>query len=230
MAQKKVSRKELLKEPDEILTVSRRIFAFALTHRVQLLSALGAICAITLVISGVQFFAERREAEAFRLLKDGREEYRTVAGESSPAEAYAAVRDHFESLISAHGNRDGGKLARLAFADMAYEAGDHEAAVNLYAQALEDFGDDPALRNLVLSGLAYAHEGQGDSEAAVRHFERIASGTGAALKSDALFQLGRLYAEMGRSEKSRETYERLLEHDPDFLYADLVKERLGRRS
>lgn len=230
MAKKKQSRKELLKEPDEILTFSRRLFAFAVTHRVQLLSALGVIFAITLIVSGVQFYAERQEAEAFRLLKEGREEYRTLASESSPAEAYAAVQDHFESLISAYGNRDGGKLARLAFADMAYEADDPDTAVELYTQALEDFGDDPSLRNLVLSGLAYAYEGQGDPEAAVRYFEQIASGTGSAMKSDALFQLGRLYAEMGQSEKSRETYERLLEDDPDFLYADLVKERLGRRS
>lgn len=230
MARKKVSRKELLNEPDEILTHSRRLFAFLMAHRVKVLGALGVIFAVTIIVSGVQFFAERRESRAFALLEEGREIYRTAAEEKTPAEAYAAVEPHFDSLISEYGGQEGGKLARLAFADMAYEAGAYDRAVALYTQALEDFGDDPSLRDVTLSGLAYAHEGNGEPEAALRHFERLASGADSYMKSDALFQIGRIYAETGNLEKSRENYERLLEEFPDFAQAGLVEERLGRRS
>lgn len=229
MAKSKVSRKELLKEPDTVLTWSRRLFAFVLTRRVQLLSGLGALLALVLIISGVQFFAERKESQAFRELEAGRAQYRTALQEGTAAEAYAAVRPHFESLLSEHGGNDGGQMARLAFADMALKAGEFDAAARLYGEALAHFGESSSLQNQVLSGLAYASEGKGDAEAAIRYFERIASGPGAYLKSDALFQLGRIYAELGRTEKSTETYERLLADYPNFTYADLVEEELGRR-
>jgi tetratricopeptide (TPR) repeat protein len=224
----KVSRKELLKEPDRILTRSRRLFAFILTHRVKAMAALGAIFAVTIIVSGFQFFAERQEARAFALLEDGREQFRTASRAQSAAEAYAAVRPHFESLISDHGNRNGGRLARLVFADMALRAADFDKAAELYSRALKDFGDDPALRDLVLSGLAHAHEGKGAPEAAIPYFERIAAGKDSFLKGDALFQLGRIHRDMGDPEKSREHFERLLEEFPDFVHAELVRERLGR--
>ncbi len=230
MAKTKVSRKELLKEPDTVLTFSRRLFAFAYANRVQLLSGLGVLLALTLIVSGVQFYGERQEKRAFDGLRSGREQYQEALRDGAPAEAYQAVRSHFESLISEYGNKDGGKLARLVFADMALEADDFDAAAALYQEALADFGEESSLRNQALSGLAYAHEGKGEPEAAVEHFERIVAGNGAYLKSDALFQLGRLYEEQGQMEKSTETYERLLEEFPDFVYADLVQERLGRRS
>ncbi len=229
MAKSKVSRKELLKEPDTVLTWSRRLFGFLLTHRVLLLSGLGVLLALTLIVSGVQFYAERKEARAFRELETGREQYRSALQEGSAAEAYEAVRSHFESLLSEHDGNAGGQMARLAFADMALEAGEFDVASKLYGEALTQFGENSSLQNQVLSGLAYAHEGKGEPEAAVRYFERIVSGPGVYLKSDALFQLGRIYADLGQTEKSTETFERLLADFPNFIYADLVEEELGRR-
>ena len=57
MAKKrKKTRKELLKEPDEFMTLSGKLIKFAVEHKKQLTYGLGIILALVVIISGVRFF------------------------------------------------------------------------------------------------------------------------------------------------------------------------------
>ena len=57
MAKKrKKTRKELLKEPDEFMTISGKLIGFAVDHKNQLTYALGIIVALALIFSGISFF------------------------------------------------------------------------------------------------------------------------------------------------------------------------------
>jgi tetratricopeptide (TPR) repeat protein len=47
------------------------------------------------------------------------------------------------------------------------------------------------------------------------------------MRDEALYHLGRLYNKLGENEKSREAYNKILTDHQDFIYIDLVKERMS---
>jgi hypothetical protein len=77
MAKKrKKTRKELLKEPDEFMTLTGKVIGFAvehktqltyglgIIHKTQLTYGLGIILALVIIVSGVRFFSIRAEKKA----------------------------------------------------------------------------------------------------------------------------------------------------------------------
>jgi tetratricopeptide (TPR) repeat protein len=224
---KKISRKKLLKEPDEFLTFSARLFQYTLEHKYQLLAALGGIVAVVLIVTGIQFYSLQRSKEAFALLEKSRARYEKLLGEKDAQTAYEEVKSDFEHILDKYGNKVGGKLARVMFADICYRAENLDQAIFLYEKALADF-QDPFIRNSIFSGLAYAHEKKQAYEKAAEYFEKIAASADPVLKGEALFNIGRLYAALGDHEKSQTAYQQLVAEQPDSIYIDLVKELVGK--
>ena len=61
---KKVTRKQLLKEPDEFLTFSTKLFNFVLKYKLQVLGALGGVILIVLAISGFSYYTHTQASAA----------------------------------------------------------------------------------------------------------------------------------------------------------------------
>lgn len=224
---KKISRKKLLKEPDEFLTFSAKLFQYTVEHKYQLLAALGSIVAVVLIVTGVRYYTLRRSQEAFALLEKSRARYEKLLGEKDAQAAYEEVKSDFEQILDKYGNKAGGKLARVMFADICYRAGNPDQAILLYEKALTDF-QDPFIRNAIFSGLAYAYEKKQAYEKAAEYFEKVAASSDPVLKGQALFNIGRLYAALGDHEKSQTAYQQLVAEQPDSIYIDLVKELVGK--
>ncbi len=223
---KKISRKKLLKEPDEFISVSSKILNYLVKHKVVFISAVGVIFGTILIITGVFYFSEKAETKAFAMMRDGLERYQTVVGEDGPKEAYEVVGKDFKQIIDDYGTRMGGKLARITYAGIAYDAGDYDKAVSLYTLALEDSIDYPSLTNLILQGLGYCYEAKKDYPAAIKYFNRVATGVDPLLKAEACFNLGRIYALTGDNTKSTEFYKKIVAEHPDFLFINIVKDKI----
>ncbi len=228
MAKKKKTRKQLLKEPDEFLTFTQSLMRYVLEHKVQIAAGLGVLFAIVVVASGVLYFSEKAENRAFAMMNSAMERYNTLSEEEGPEKAYPAVKEEFEAILEKYSDKDGGKLARIAYGDIAFEARAYDRAIELYETALRDADSYPSLKNFILAGLAYSYEGNGDLASAARYFEMITAGTNPLMKAEAFFNLGRIYAETGNPEKSTRAYETLIAEYPDAAYIDLVKERVAK--
>ena len=228
MAQKKkISRKKLLKEPDEFLTFSARLFQYTLEHKYQLLAALGGIVAVVLIVTGIRYYSLQRSKEAFAVLEKSRAKYVKLLDEKDPQSAYEEVKSDFEHILDTYGNKAGGKLARVLFADICYRADNLDQAIFLYEKALADF-QDPFMRNSIYSSLAYTYEKKQAYKIAAEYFEKIAASADPVLKGEALFNIGRLYAALPDHEKSQTAYQQLVAEQPDSIYIDLAKELVGK--
>jgi tetratricopeptide (TPR) repeat protein len=206
MAKKrKKTRKELLKEPDEFMTLTGKVIGFAVEHKTQLTYGLGIILALVIIVSGVRFFSIRAEKKASALL-----------GQSM-----------FENILQKYSSKDSGKLARLTYANICYDAGQYKQAIDLYHASLKDFENHPMIHRQILSSLGYSYEQQKDYSTAVGYFEKISAASGQILRDEALFHMGRLYDKLGQPEKSKEAYQKILSDHPDFIYIDMVKERIS---
>ncbi len=231
MARKqKITRKELLKKPDEFITVTARVLQWAAKRKKQLVYSLVAVVGLALLVATYQFAASRSERTAFRLLAENLAKYEDLRSEQDPEKAYEAVSEKFQRLINQYGGNDGGRLTRVAYANICFEAGRYQEAIDLYERALSDFEGQPLIRNLILSGLGYAHEQLKDFETAVKFFDRLAHDPKVLMPDAAWFNLGCLYAELGETEKSRQAFQKILSDYRDSMYYEMVKERLGESS
>jgi tetratricopeptide (TPR) repeat protein len=228
MAKKpKVTRKQLLKEPDEFLTFSSRLFRFVFEHKYLLFAGLGGLIAVVLIISGLQYYSQKRSKEAFALLEKSRTKYEALLGEKGPQAAYQQVEPDFDQLIGDYSDKTGGKMARILLANICYRGGNADRAILLYHEALEDVNDS-FVRNLVFSGLAYAYEEKQDLKAAVEYFERIVASDDKVLKDEALFHLGRLYERMGETQKSITAFRQIVAEHQNSFYRNIVLEKVGQ--
>jgi predicted negative regulator of RcsB-dependent stress response len=226
MAKKRITRKELVKEPDEFITLTGQMIRWARDNTRLLTYGVCAFFAVILLASAYRFYSTQREQAAATLLSQTRAAYQAAekAG-GDPAKALAAAKPDFERLVSEYGRWPAGRLGRILYAHAALAGHAVDEAIALYKEALGDFENDPTLANSILSGLSAAYAEKGDTAAAIVHLEQIVAGGGTVLKDVALFQLAGLYRSAGEIEKSQKAYTRLSTDFPDSIYADIAKEK-----
>ena len=220
------TRKQLLKEPDEFMTFAGKAISFVTGYQKQISYTLCAMVAIVLIFFGYRFFAQRAETKAFSILAQTQSKYETLKKASSTAEAYSQVSEAFQSIIKKYGGNAGGKLARIIYANISYDARQYEKAIALYKQSLNDFKDDKLVYNLILSSLGYAYQHVEDEQNAAAYFEKAASATDSPIREEALFNLGLLYEKLGEAAKRQQTLQKILNNHPDSIYFDMVEEEL----
>jgi len=226
MTKTKPSRKELLKEPDEFLTLTGKLLQWAAAHKTHLTYGAVIFAALLLAISGYRFFSLRAEAKAAGMLQTATAAYGSARMENGPETAYQTVAPEFESLLKKYGGTSSGDIARYQFANICYDAGKFQQAIELYKAALVDFDSDAIIKRQILCGLGYAHEQTNDLQTAAAYFKQILDSGDGPMLDEILFNLGRLYSRMGNSRKSEENYQRLLENYPGSIYAELVREKI----
>jgi tetratricopeptide (TPR) repeat protein len=222
---KKVSRKKLLKEPDEFITLSGKLIQFGIQYQKQITYTVGVVVALLLLFAGYRFFSARSENIAMRQLNQAVAKYEVALQNGDPKQAFQKVADDFQNVLSRYENRKGGNLAGVIFADICFDAGKYNRAIELYTKAQDNFKDHPILYNLILSGLGYAYEQINENERAASYFEKIATSENQALHDEALFNLGVLYEKLGETEKSQKAFGQIKSDYPDSMYIDIVKER-----
>ena len=229
MARRKRSRKNLLKKPDEFITLTGRVIEFASAYQKQLFYALSVVVAVALVIFGYRFFAQRAETKAFAALAQIMANYEADKKASSAQEAYRKAAEELQSLIKKNGGNAGGKLARVRYADISYDAGDYHKAIELYKQSLNDFKDNQLVYHLILSDLGYAYESIEDDRDAAKYFEELSSATDSGMRDEALFNLGLLYAKLGDAASSRKAFQEIVSKYPNSMYFEMAQEKLSSK-
>ena len=228
MAKKRVSRsrKRQLEEPDKFIFFSARFLEFLTKYKVQILSAMGVIFAIIIVCLSVYYYSDRTESKASVMLASSLAKHEKIKAEQGAVKAYQEVANDFNQIIENNWGKHSAKIATVMYANICYNAGDFDTATELYNKALSEFENNPFVKNLILSGLAYSQEGKKDYNAAAQYFEMIMSGSNDANKDETLFNLGRLYAEMGNKNKSVEAFNKILSDYKDSSYLEIAKEKM----
>ena len=223
-AAKKITRKELLKEPDEFLTLSSRFLGWAAHHRREINYAISAVLALALLVAGYLYYANRQEAQAGALFGQALAKYDRLAADRP--KAAREVSADFRRIVNEYGGTSNGRMAALVYANLCYQAGDFAQAAELYKACLERFADQPLIHFQILKSLGYTYEGLKEPAAALPYFERALAVADKTLQDDLLFQIGDLYARLGDKARSDETFKRLLSEFGDSPYANLVRQRV----
>lgn len=221
---KKISRKKLLKEPDEFMTITGNLFRFVKTHRVKLVWSGSGIALLILILLGAKFFSNRAEKKAAIMLEKSMTRYERVLKENDLPKAFRDMGKDFEQILTNYSKTGAGKIATLIYANMCFKADELDKAIKLYGKALQYFGDSRSLKNIILSGLAHSYQKKKDDEHAIEYFKMITSGPDATLKDEALFNLGQIYNKKGDMDQKREVFQQIVSNHPDSIYIEMAKE------
>ncbi len=224
---KKVTRKQLLKEPDEFITFSGRLIAFATLYKNQIVISVCIILGLIGAMGAFRYYVNSAEEKGFVMLEKARLKYDKALQTDGAEKAYEATAADFNAILDDYAGRRAGQFARLFYANICYRAGKVDEAIKHYQQALDVFGDNPSFRNLVLSGLGYAYEFKQDAAQAIKYFEMIVQGDQPLLKDEALFNLGRLYAAERNDQKSTDAYGKIVSEHTESMYYEIAAERIA---
>jgi tetratricopeptide (TPR) repeat protein len=223
MAKDRVTRKQLLNEPDEFITTANRLIGWA-KENTRMLCVVG--CAILVgaaLFSVFSYYRQVRADAAETRLGAALAKYQTAMEGKDAAAAIDAVREDFEAILASYGGTPAGRLGGVIYGNICVAAKSYDDAIVQYKKALAHFGKESSLGDVILNGLAAAYQQKGDYNQAISYYKQMAEGTGTVLKDAALFNLGRLYGQLGQSEESRKIYARLGTEFPESMYAKLVK-------
>ena len=224
MSAKKITRKELLKSPDEFLTQSERVYLFLRDHTKEL--TIGLIVCVTAVIIavGIRMYISsqaQKAVTAYNLAVD-----KLSPQKFDPAKAEEAARD----LERVRENFQGSKPARAALlnlGDIYFKLNKYDQAFQAYQNFLDGLTEEEEIfKPLVLDSLAYVLEAQGKPDQAAARWEQVLNLSGDVLKQEAYLGLGRVYLEAGDKEKSKKAYQDLIEKYPNSQYQELAKAQL----
>jgi tetratricopeptide (TPR) repeat protein len=224
MAKKRLTRKQLLKEPDEFITTTGQVIRWAREHTKPLTYGCAGFFAVVILITVISVYQERRAQNAAALLGQSTAKYQAGLTAGSEDKALDVVRADFEQLIDSYSGQPAGRMGRIIFAHICLSGGAYDDAVTHYSGALKDFDGDPSLLNIILNGLGSALQQKGDDAAAAGYYQQLIDADSAVLKDAALFNLGVLYGKMGKTAEGRKAYEQLAADYPDSFYANLIKE------
>lgn len=229
MAKKRISRtrKRQLEQPDEFLTLSSRAIEYARGNSAKILSIIGIILFFFVATVGIRYYSEQTEDKAFVRLAKILSGYQEVMEKQGEEKAFQDMEKDFGQFLDKYSGKEAAKFASVYFADIYYNAGNYDKAIELYGNAMNYFDKDNSLKNLLLSGLGYCCEAKKDYKTAAKYFEMIISGHEPVLQDEAYFNLGRLYSAIGEGDKSQDAFKKVINEYKDFIYFDLVKEKLS---
>ncbi|MBU2489110.1 MAG: tetratricopeptide repeat protein [Proteobacteria bacterium] len=228
MAARKLTRKQLLREPDEFMTVTGTVIAFVRGHKIQILAVVAVLVAAGLLALGLGWYSSRTQIKALALYERASTRLANVesAGQASP-EALATVEQDLQKVLDQYGGTPAGNLARMTMGDVAYKKGDFAGAVKWYGNAVEKFAEDPMSLALARSGLAYALEAQGEPDQALEAHRAVIEGPDAGLAQDSAFRSAMVLRAQGKDQEAAQALAAFVTQYPDSPYTRVAQEELN---
>jgi outer membrane protein assembly factor BamD (BamD/ComL family) len=208
----RLTRKDL-RQPDEILTITRQGLRFVEENRAAVTAALGAIIVLLLAIVAYRTISLSREASAATAYTEAR------ALLSDKKYGEAAIR--FDDVATRYSGTSYGPLALLERGNALILADQAADAATVYERFLQGSPPTNYLRQLGYTRLGYAQEKLGKSAEAQRSFGTAAAEPGPFV-AEALFGAARNAEIAGDTAKAKELYVQLLEKHPTTEYRDVA--------
>ena len=217
MARHRITRKELLRQPDQFITRSARVIAWVEMNAASILYGAGAVILAVVLIGGWFVWRTNRHARAEALLFEAM----NAGGNGEVAQQDASLNDRMinglQSLVRDYGGTPAAIQAYWNLGRLYFARAEYVAALEAFEQARSRLSDsDNALMSAMISlNVAYAEEAQGSCEQALQNFESVLNAPAATwLRSEAYLGMGRCHEQSGLPEKAVEVYDRGLA-DPE---------------
>lgn len=207
MPGKKISRKKLLKEPDEFISTTGKFIQFLKGHRRQF-TLYGAVAlAVMAVIFGGWYYLRAQEEKAqtvqqqgFQLYQEALNRGRNPEGEK---EIYKKALEKFREALSVCSRGEVAQVSRIYIGHSHYARKEYEQAIAAYSQVL-----DGPFQGIAFDGLAYCYEAKGEYAKALENFQKNMEKNGDPLQEEGMLGAARCYEALNQKQKALEVYQK----------------------
>ena len=222
-----LARKRELQQPDEVQLFLNKVLEYVIDNKMQLVSGIGILLFSVIVVYGLSYYKTSNENKASILFDDVKQKYVDTLKTKSVADAYKEVKANYTKYFAEYSSTSAGKFAQIQFANISYDSGNFDKAIEFYELAIDEFGKDHPFGNLLLSGIAYSFAGKKNYESAIKYFNELVLGTSEVMKDDALFNLGLIYEKQGEKEKSADVFKKIVADYTNSIFIKIVTEKLA---
>ncbi len=217
------ARKKELEQLDPFMESMQAAVDYCVKHKKQVTWILCSVLIVIIVVFGVIYSIKSSEKKASALLA----ETLTTYNSKDRIKGYDAVKDNFSEILDKYSNTSAGRLAKVDFAAISYKAKKFDKAHSLYLAALNDFKDEPAMKNILLACLGYTCQAEKKYDEAAKYFKEITQGNLPFLKAEALFNLGMISTVDGNTKDSIKMFKEIVAEYADSLYKPLAENRIA---
>jgi tetratricopeptide (TPR) repeat protein len=228
MPAKKVSRKKLLKEPDEFISTTGKVIQFVKAHQRQAMRG-GLIVLLILVVGAGAFtYLRWQEGKALALQREGVMIYQSAyqASLENPAaekkEEYKKALDRFKESLAIYGRGKTAQMTRIYIGSCHAALKEYDLAQAAYSESL-----DGLFRPVALNGLAYLFEARGDYSSALEYYQKNMGESTNPYRLESLLGAARCYEVLKQTPKALEAYEKALPQASKTALADFIRWKIG---
>lgn len=227
MAKKKLTRKELLKSPDEFLTLSSRVGNFVKAHaRLFQSVGIGIVC-IILIYLGINTYINRvnkKGQEAFNAALASFADQVADIGKTGNLKKTAV---DFKAVENKYGRARVSRLVPPELAYINYLEKDYGKAIPLYQEYLKGLPQHSPYRSLARLALAACYEEKAEYARAAEALNTVLAAPSDTFKAQAMLSLARVYRLEGKVKESKKILTEFLVKYKNSPYAPLAKAHLN---
>jgi tetratricopeptide (TPR) repeat protein len=227
MVKERVTRKELLKSPDEFLTVSSRVILYVKEHAMPFKIAGGVLVAAALVYLGVNTYLNYANKKGQEAYDAAYYEVAKIKEIKADDEAVKKSEELFKKVITDHRLSRVSRLAPPQIAHLMFLEKKYDEAIQLYQAYLKEVPENSVYYSLALLALAASYEGQGDFGKAIDALQKILSSSEPSFKEQATLNLARVYGLSKQADKAKETLKEFIEKYKNSPFLSMAKARLN---
>jgi TolA-binding protein len=225
MPKKRLLRKDL-KQPDEFISFTARLFQYISEHRRLLLIVIAAIMALVVARWAWHTRQVNYRVRAAAQFAQATESYSAALVDKDSVKLEKAETE-LQSFLSSYSKSRLFDLALLNLANAQFHLGKYDSAIDAYTKLLGPEHSQPTITPLAHNGLALALKAKGEYVKAADHFAQAAQLSGSFLREQALLNQARVLTAAGETEKANQIYQQLVNQFPDSPMARLARQRLA---
>jgi tetratricopeptide (TPR) repeat protein len=217
--------KKKLKEPDEFITLTEKIFLLITQHLRRI--ATGGIIVLVLLLSLYIFYRweAKKEEDAQQKLSLAVETYQIASSpyREGSIKDYKNALEKFDEIITKFPRTSSGKLSFLYKGNIYLRLGEFEEAIRAYQIFLQKAGSEKLYRLFALEGL-----GKRDYEKALMTFQKVV-GMGESFElANAYINLGRCEEKLGKDKEALENYKNFLRVSQKSYMTNIILRKISR--
>lgn len=226
MAAEKISRKKLLKEPDEFISTTTKVIRFFSAYRRQVIRYAIVGLVVAVVGAGIFFYLEWQKGKALAMQAQALQIYEEAArkgmGTEGEKESLRKALEKFRESISIDHRGTQGQISQLYIALCHFGLQEYDAAIEAYRRCLEG-----PLRPMALNGIAYCYEAKKEWAQALEYFKKNAEEARSVYQEEGLMGVARCYEALNQKAKALEYYQKVLTQNPKSPMADLIQRKVS---
>lgn len=216
-------RKKELEQLDPFQENLLKVMAYVKEFKKQLILIAGAVVLVALVFSGIMYSLQKAENTADVLVTEALKKYAKI---NDPEKGYLETEADFKVIFTEYANTNAGRLAKVKYAKICYEASKFDQSYEYYKESLQLFENNELIKNFLLASLGHVCIARKEFDEAKDYFLKIEKGKTDLLKDEAKFSLAMLNEASGNTAESKKMYEKIVADHENSMYMSIAKGKI----